>query len=213
MQILPAILATSEEIYQEQITKVIQSKLFDGDWIQIDLMDGKFVSNKSIDPDILIKYPNVFKKEIQLLVADPASWVEKLSKIPVHRIVAPVEVGEGQISQFIQKTKAMHIQVGLSLNLGTPIESLAPFMDIIDSVLVMSAEPGAQGREFSVAALEKIRQIKKRWNIQVGDDGGVNSKNSKALQEAGVDYLAIGSGLLKGDFDENFKKIRRTLSA
>lgn len=213
MQILPAILATSEEIYREQIDKVIQSKLFDGDWIQVDLMDGKFVSNKSIGPDVLIKYPNAFKKEIQLLVADPVNWVENLSRIPVHRIVAPIEVGEGQVSRFIQKTKNMHIQVGLSINLGTPIESLTPFMDIIDSVLVMSVEPGAQGREFSLDALEKIRQIKKRWNIQVGDDGGVKSENTKALQEAGVDYLAIGSGLLKGDFDENFRKIQRVLSS
>lgn len=212
MQILPAILATSEDIYQEQISKVIQSKLFDGEWIQIDLMDGKFVSNKSIDPDVLIKYPNAFKKEIQLLVVDPSSWVDQLSKVPIHRIVAPVEVGGEELNRFIQRTKDINIQVGLSLNLETPIESLVPFMDIIDCVLVMSVEPGAQGREFSPQALDKIRQIKSKRKILVGVDGGVKAENAKALKEAGVDYLAVGSGLLKGDFDENFRNIQAALS-
>ncbi len=212
IQILPAILATSEQIFQDQFIKVTSSPSFQEGWIQIDLMDGKFVQNESIKPEIIANYPTNLKKEFQLMVIDPSNWVDRLVKLEALRIIAPVEVDREEIEKFLLKTKEYKLESGLSINPDTPLESLAPFVTKIDYILVMGVTPGFQGQPFQEVALETIKSIRsKRWPVKIGVDGGVKVDNAKALVEAGVDYLAIGSGLLKGDIDENLENIWEAL--
>lgn len=212
IQIIPALLAPTEEIYQDQFTKVISSPSFQEGWIQIDLMDNKFVQNKSIEPEIIAKYPTNLKKEFQLMVIDPANWVDRLVKLEASRIIAPVEVGSEEIERFLLKTKERKVESGLSVNPDTPIESLEPFVTKIDYILVMGVTPGFQGQPFQDVALEKIKLIRQKgWPVKIGVDGGVKVDNAKSLVDSGADYLAIGSGLLKGDIDENLENIWEAL--
>ena len=189
--------------------------MFQEGWIQIDIMDNKFVQNKSIGFDVIAKYPESFKKEIQLLVEDPTNWLEQAAYIDAHfmdRVIAPVEVGALKIEKYLNKAKELRLEVGLSVNPKTPIESLVPFVDKIRYVVIMSVEPGFQGQQFITDALEKVKKVKSQYSLTVGVDGGINSSNVRSIVDAGADYLAVGSGLLKGDIDANLEKFWEALS-
>jgi len=208
IQIIPAILATTEKEYHEQLEKIISADVFQEGWIQ-------FVQNKSIGFDVIAKYPESFKKEIQLLVEDPTNWLEQAAYIDAHfmdRVIAPVEVGALKIEKYLNKAKELRLEVGLSVNPKTPIESLVPFVDKIRYVVIMSVEPGFQGQQFITDALEKVKKVKSQYSLTVGVDGGINSSNVRSIVDAGADYLAVGSGLLKGDIDANLEKFWEALS-
>src|SRR5581483_10432817 len=148
LQILPAILATTEEEYQKKLTKIETTFQLHNGWVQIDLMDNKFVQNQSVGVDILAKYPTKeLKIEAQLMVEYPDNWIEELVKTHVNRIIFPVEDTAG-IEEKIQHVLNHEKEVGLSINPQTPIEQVEPFLAKINVVLVMSVHPGFGGQEF-----------------------------------------------------------------
>ncbi len=211
VQIVPAILATSEDEYKQKLAKIEECGLFEKGWVQIDLMDNKFVQNESIGPDIIAKYPTKLKLEAQLMVEYPENWIEELVKVPVQRIVFPIEDIEG-IEDRIQHIKNHQIEIGLSLNPQTDIEKLFPFVSTIEVVLVMSVNPGFGGQKFIPESIDKVRKLREKgWPIKIGVDGGINEEVVGDLIDAGADYLVIGSHLLEGNIDENLEKIWQAL--
>ncbi|MBI4036341.1 ribulose-phosphate 3-epimerase [Candidatus Daviesbacteria bacterium] len=195
IQIIPAILATTEEEYIQKLKKIEENWQFKNDWVQIDLMDNKFVQNKSVGPKIIAKYPTDLKIETQLMVEYPENWIDELIKIPVARIIFPVEDKEG-IAERIVHIKNHGIEVGLSLNPETAVETLEPFADTIDLVLVMSVQPGFGGQEFIPESVEKVKKIKGMgWPVKIEVDGGINKEVAKDLERSGADYLVVGSHL------------------
>jgi len=206
IQIIPTLFSTTEEAYKQRVAKVESSRHFDNGWVQLDLMDNKFVPNTSIGLDVIKKYPLSYRKEAQLMVIDPGEWIEGLFEIGVDRIIFPVEIDS--IKEFLNKIKEKKVSVGLSVNPETNMESLNPYLNDLDAVLFMGVKPGLEGQEFSSATFDKIINLKKkRSDILVGVDGGVKDINAKQLIDAGADYLAIGSFLFNGDIDENVEKI------
>lgn len=207
IQIIPALLAATEEEYQDKLQRIQSSGLFKEGWIQIDLMDNKFVQNKSIGPETVAKYTTNLKREAQLMVEYPENWIDELVKIPVERIVFPVEDDEG-MEEKIKHIKNHGIEVGLSLNPETVVEKLTPYIGTIDLVLVMSVHPGFGGQDFIAETVEKVRQIKQRgWPVIIEVDGGIDEKVVGDLIDAGADNLVIGSHLIEGNIDENLKEI------
>lgn len=207
VQIIPAILAKTEEEYLEKLNKLKSSTSLSSGWVQIDLMDGKFVASQSIGADVLAKTPPPFKIEAQLMVEDPQTWIDGLSSIKIDRIVFPLETKK-DILPILQKIKNSHIEAGLSLNPETPIETLDSFADKIDLCLVMSVNPGFSGQTFLAETLEKIKKLKqKNYSISIEVDGGINAGVVKELVASGADSLVIGSHLMEGDFDENLEHI------
>lgn len=213
VQIIPAILATSEKDYQDKLNKIISSGAFQDGWIQIDLMDNKFVQNRSISPEVIGKYPADLKLEAQLMVEYPENWIDELIKAKVDRIVFPVEDNSG-IDQRIKHIKNHQLQVGLSINPQTPVAKVEPFVATIDLILVMSVEPGFGGRPFITDSINKVRQVKNHgWPVKIEVDGGINEEVVGQLVEAGADYLVIGSHLVEGDIDENLERIWEKIKA
>lgn len=208
VQIVPAILATSEEEYKRKLTQVQSSPFLAGGWVQLDLMDGKFVQNQSIGIDVIKNYPfGNLKVEAHLMVESLGEWIDKLLKLRIQRIVFPVE-NESQLDQSIDYVKDHQVEVGLSVNPETPIGTTKPFMGKIDTVLVMSVNPGFGGQEFIRSSIDKVREIRKNGgSIRIGVDGGINEVVVKELVGAGADYLVIGSHLLRGDIDANLETI------
>ena len=205
--IVPTLLATTESSYKEAVDKIESSALFKDGWVQIDLMDNKFVPNKSIGLDVLSKYPFSGQKEAQLMVEDPLNWVDKLVALQFSRIIFPVEVGNTE--EIIQKIKSYDIQVGISLNPETSVDKVIPFLDKIDAVLFMSVHPGFQRQEFIPETLNKIKELTKlrdgnKFLIEV--DGGITPELARGLLDVGVDNLAVGSRLFNGDIQENMEK-------
>ncbi len=201
MKIIPAILATAEEDYKNHLEKLEESGLFE--WVQIDLMDKKFVQNESIKVSVIDKYPTELKLEAHLMVEYPENWIEELVKVGVDRIIFPVEDSEG-ILERIQHIKNHEKTVGLSVNPGTAVDLLEPYLDQIDLILIMSVHPGFQGQEFLGESIEKIEKIRQRLvqrdlRVKIEVDGGISEDNIASVFEAGADVVAIGSSLLKYD--------------
>lgn len=212
VQIIPTLFATSEEEYRVRLTRIRSSSFSEDGWVQLDLMDNKFVPKLGVSLDIIRKYPNPFKKEAQLMVIDPGEWIDGLIELRVNRIIFPVEIDK-DIFKFINLIKKNKIEVGLSLNPESEIKILDSYLDLVDSILLMGVKPGFEEQELNAGTYEKIRTIKKRgFNLKVGVDGGVNDTNVRELVNAGVDYLAIGSYLFTGDFDENLENLWELLS-
>lgn len=207
IQIIPAILATNEQEYKDKLEKINGSQSLKGGWIQIDLMDTKFVQNKSISPDLISKFPTDLKLEAHLMVEYPENWIDELIKVDVDKIIFPVEDFEG-IKERIEHIKNHNVKVGLSINPETDVDMLNEFISTIDSVLVMSVNPGFGGQEFIEKSLERVKVLRVKYkDLVIGVDGGINKGVVSKLVDAGASYLVIGSHLLEGDIDENFEKI------
>lgn len=212
IQIIPTLFATSEEEYRIRLARLKSSSFSEDGWVQLDLMDNKFVPKLGISIDVVRKYPNPYHKEAQLMVLDPGEWIDGLVKLPIDRIIFPVEIDEHSSSTskdifgFINLIKENQIEVGLSLNPESEINLLDSYLNLVDSILLMGVKPGFEKQLLDPGTYEKIRVIKqKASSIKVGVDGGVNNINIKKLVQAGVDYVAIGSFLFTGDFDENLE--------
>ena len=200
VQIIPAILATTEEGYQKRIQQIEESGLFKNKWVQIDLMDNKFVQNKSIDPEIIAKYPIGSNLEAHLMVQEPYAWVEELIRIGVKRIIIPAEIHFKEIDRIVDLIKYLDVEVGLSLNPETEATSIESYLDKLDIVLIMSVHPGFQGQSFLPEVLNKIKEVKEmRDDLMVEVDGGISDETAKQVADAGADYLVVGSALYKYD--------------
>jgi ribulose-phosphate 3-epimerase len=190
IQIIPAILATSEEDYIADLKRIEDSHMFEGGWVHIDLADNKFVQNQTIGPEIITRNPTNLKIELHLMVENPQEVMKKLEGMDIGRTITHIEVGNTNSS--------------LALNPETPASALKGAQ--VETVLVMGVHPGKQGQEFIPDVLEKIKQIKKmNPKVLVGVDGGVAPENAKLIVDAGADYLVVGSHLIEGEIDENLE--------
>lgn len=207
VQIIPTLFSTTEQEYKERIAKLESSNFLESGWVQLDLMDNKFVPNLSIGLNVVKKYPLKYHVEAQLMVMNPREWIPGLIEIGAERIIFPVEI-EANFEELITKIKNSGVAVGLSVNPETDINKIDNFLDKLDAVLFMSVKPGLEGQEFSLNTFDKIREVRrKKPDLLIGVDGGIKDTNAKRLVDAGADYLAIGSFLFKGDLDENVEKI------
>ena len=212
VQIIPAVLAKTEQDYQDNVNKLNQSESFSGGWVHIDFADNKFVQNTTIEPSIIQKYPNNFRKEAHLMVNHPKDWIDQLKEAGFERIIFHLE-SEDDILLVIEDIKNKGLEAGLAINKETALEKLEPFLDKIDLVLVMSIVPGFQGQPFIPQTLDKVRQIKSNnWPVKVGVDGAVRDTNIKEIVESGVDFITVGSYLLKGDVEENLEMLWEVLN-
>ena len=217
VQIIPAILATTEEDYQKRIQQIEESGLFKNKWVHVDLMDNKFVQNKSIGPEIVAKYPINSNLEAHLMAQEPYVWVEELIRIGVKRVIIPAEIPFKEVDRILDMVQDTDIEVGLALNPETEVSRLEPYLDRIDVVLIMSVHPGFQGQEFIPESIEKIKEVLRlrsgQIRFKIEFDGGISEENAKQVVDAGADYLVVGSGLFKYDNLENgLKRIQEAIN-
>ena len=204
VQIIPAVLATTEEQYQKDIGKYSSCASLEGSWVHIDFADNIFVQNQTIGPEIIEKYPDNFSKEAHLMVLKPKEWIDGLVQAAFKRVIIHIEA-EG-IQECLDYAKEKGLEAGLAINNGTTTEKLEPFLDKITTILIMSIVPGFQGQPFLPQALKKITDIKDQgWSVRVGVDGAVKDDNIKEIVNAGADFVIVGSFLLKGNVDENLE--------
>ncbi|OGE33091.1 hypothetical protein A3C59_02850 [Candidatus Daviesbacteria bacterium RIFCSPHIGHO2_02_FULL_36_13] len=206
VQIIPTLFSTTEEEYKARLAKLKLSTSFTEGWVQLDLMDNKFVPKMGISLEIVKRNPPPFNVEAQLMVIDPGEWIDGLIELKVNRIIIPVE--DQNILEYIKKIRDNNIEVGLSINPDTEAGNLDQYFSLLDAVLVMGVNPGLEKQQLGEDTYQKVKDIKQKMpNIKIGVDGGVNETNIKQLVEVGVDYLAIGSYLFTGDFDENLETL------
>ncbi len=145
------------------------------------------------------------------MVAHPLQWIEKLKEAGFKRVILHFE-SKDDILDCINKIKELGMEVGIALNIDTPIEKLEQFKDKINLVLLMAIVPGFQGQSFLPEVIDKIKETshlrsKGNYSFRIGVDGAVKDINIKDIVEAGVDFVTVGSFLLKGDLDENLERL------
>lgn len=207
VQIIPAILDKTPQDFAAHIQQLKNSASFQEGWVHIDFADNEFVPSQTIGVEAVAETAPNLNKEAHLMVAHPLQWVDKLKEAGFKRIIFHFE-SQDDVGQCIDKIKTSGMEVGVALNIDTPIENLEPFQDKIDLVLVMAIVPGFQGQPFLPEALNKIKNLKSlNWPVRISVDGAVRDSNAKQLIEAGVDQLTVGSFLLEGDIDENLERM------
>jgi|SRR5579884_3158031 len=214
IQIVPAILALDEESFRRDLKRIEESRSLEDGWIHIDLMDGQFVDRTSVGPEILEKYPPNGKVEAHLMVKDPLSMFDELKIGGAKRVIIHLEVGN--TGQIISQAKSEGFEVGVAINPESEVSELETFLEDLDAVLVMGVHPGAQGQDFIDETPQRVKQVtslrdQKGLHFLVGADGGVSDQVAGEFAQTGVDYLVVGSHLLKGDISENLEKIKASL--
>lgn len=209
VQIIPSILTNDPNEARELIARC------EGivDRVSVDIIDGKFAANKTIEPDMFFDIDTTLKLDFQLMVEEPINWVEKCVRGGGDRIIGHVEKMSDQIA-FVSKVQEVGAQVGLALDLPTPISAIEPtILTNLDAVLVMSVPAGFGGQEFDKSVLTKIvelDEIRSRDNtpFRIQDDGGVVLSEIDDAHFAGADEVSIGRRLFEGDLADNIKKFQ-----
>ena len=216
VKIAPSILSANFSILGEEIKKLDESGC---DYIHIDVMDGHFVPNLTIGPDVIKSIRNYSNKTFDVhLMIDP---VKKYLKDFINAgadIITIHPEATSSLQRSIDEIKKYKKKVGLSLNPDTKIEVIEKYLDQIDLVLVMSVFPGFGGQKFIKDVLKKIEKIseikhKKNFQFDIEVDGGINFSNFKEVLEAGANVLVSGTTIFKennGDIKKNinfFKNI------
>ena len=187
------------------------------DYVHIDVMDGHFVPNITIGPDVVAALkPHATKPmDVHLMISPVDNYIEAFAKAGADIITFHPEAGPHP-HRTIQAIKASGARAGLSLNPGTPISVLEPLMGDLDLILVMSVNPGFGGQKFIPSQLDKISAIRKMISasgrtIELEVDGGVNRDTAKDVIKAGADVLVAGTATFVGGptaYAENIATLR-----
>tara|TARA_Y100000590_G_C15660398_1_gene992359 strand:- start:1068 stop:1730 length:663 start_codon:yes stop_codon:yes gene_type:complete len=187
------------------------------DYIHVDVMDGHFVPNLTIGPDVIRKIRPFSKKifDVHLMISPVDKYIEQFANAGADIITFHPEA-TSDTGKTIELIKKFNKKVGVSLKPKSKIEIIKNHLNKIDLVLIMSVEPGFGGQKFMPEVLPKLKELKKiidkeKYNIDLEIDGGINFQNSKAAKEAGANILVSGSTIFKennGDLKKNINLLR-----
>lgn len=174
------------------------------DLVHLDVMDGMFVPNISFGMDIIgaLRQLSGILFDVHLMVEEPERYIERFAKAGADMITVHMEACH-DITVALDTIRLNGKLVGLSVKPGTPIESVYPYLDKCDLILVMTVEPGYGGQKLIPETLDKIRALRKELcrrqltMVQISADGGINPENAPELIRAGADILVAGSSVFR----------------
>ena len=182
---------------EHEINRVNNSN---SDLIHIDIMDGKFVPNNTLEKFDMNKISKYSDKnfDVHLMVENPIVYI-KTFVTPLTDYIS-IHLESKGIDQSLKSIKENGIKCGLAINPDTEIQKLYPFLEIIDMVIIMSVFPGKGGQKFIENTYDKVEKLRNHdKNIDISVDGGVGSSNSKTLISKGASTLVSGSYLMRSD--------------
>ncbi len=203
-QIIPTLISNNQKELDFLLDKYYKKfKLF-----QVDVMDGKFVNNKS--NWFKFKLNKKFKYEAHLMVNNPEEWIKKNYKqfdvlIPnFEKVINPLK-----LIKFVKSKKK---KIGFALNPETSIMHLQPYLKQIDRVLILTVHPGQYGAEFLPETLEKIKMLRMDFKKDIEVDGHINPKNIILCNKAGANLFAVGSYLKDSkDLNKSVRELKGSL--
>jgi len=214
IKISPSILSADFSQLGSEIKKLEEAN---ADLIHIDVMDGHFVPNITIGPDVigkLRKYTSL-PFDVHLMISPVNNFIKNFADAGADIITIHPEA-TNNIENSIKIIKSFKKKAGISLNPETGVDQVLPILNLIDLVLIMSVNPGFGGQKFIKETLKKVEILRKeiddkKFKTLIEIDGGINFDNAKIAKKAGVDILVSGTTIFKengGNLKKNIQLLK-----
>jgi ribulose-phosphate 3-epimerase len=204
IRVVPAVLTEDSKALARMVR---QAETF-CDYVQFDIMDGRFVPSHSIGcADIAALHPKI-RWEAHIMVADPASYATDFRAAGASRVVFHYEASPAP-EEVIALIKGLGLEVGLALNPETPVAVVEPLLAQLDSILLLTVNPGFYGSAFIPEVLDKVAELRQaRPEIEIGVDGGIKDGNIARVARTGVNDICVGSAVfLQPQPEESYRRL------
>lgn len=206
---------------EKSIQTIYNLEVAGTNYFHIDVMDGKFVKNNTIED--MRKYTEEIKQvsnipiEVHLMVEDIEDYIKDYIDIGVNTIIFHLESikNENEVLKWISYIKQNNVKVGITIKPQTPIEKIYTYLPYIHQVLIMTVEPGEGGQKLIPETIEKIKKLniftyENGFDINIEVDGGINQETAKNVIKAGANILVAGSYIVNSeDSKEAIKSLKK----
>lgn len=212
--VAPSILSADFANLQREVEAVTQAG---ADWLHVDVMDGQFVPNLTIGAPVVkaLKRISRIPLDVHLMIVEPERFIDDFIEAGADYLTIHVESTKNP-AQVLQAIRAKGVKPGITLRPGTPVESLFPFLPLVDLALVMTVNPGFGGQSFMPEQAEKLAVLKQEC-LRIGRkvilevDGGINPETAALVGNA--DMLVAGNYVFKNDYASAIRALKDSYHA
>lgn len=213
-EILPSLLAAD---FGRLADEIVRAEASGADALHLDIMDPHFVPNISFGPDVVALAKRTapsFFRNVHLMLSRPDLMLETFARAGAQTIQIHVEA-DCNIHVELKRIRALGVRAGIVLNPETPVETLLPYLDEVDEVLVMTVHPGHGGQSFIADCVPKVAWLRKRRpELDIMVDGGINAETAVQAAKAGANQFVAGSYLFRqADMTAAVSDLRARLAA
>ncbi len=192
IKVAASVIAADQARLGEEVKRVERA---DVDLLHIDVMDGHFVPNITIGPDVVKALDRItdLALDAHLMISNPQKYIKAFSQAGADYITVHIEACKNNAREIVARIKAQGKKAGISLNPATPLSTIKKLLKEVDLVLVMSVNPGFSGQKFMLSVLPKIKSLRKIFKGDIAVDGGINQDTARYAVSCGANILASGS--------------------